>query len=151
MCVFIWKQYIILASYKDFWKLQRFCLCSPLQLYFSGIWICSEYDAVFNSSCIASCNQTKSFTFSFTSFLSQESDSESFKQSTCTFYPSEILLFKVFINACVSWEVKWQLIGAFSLVLDIQWIRCQYLQQIEIYLDHQYSASVSSKKLALHW
>ena len=29
------------------------------------IWICSEYDAVFNFSCIASCNQTNSFTFYF--------------------------------------------------------------------------------------
>ena len=34
------------------------------------IWICSEYDAVFNFSCIALCNLTKSFTFSFISFLS---------------------------------------------------------------------------------
>ena len=53
------------------------------------IWIGSEYDAVFHFSCIASCNLTKTFT-----------DSELFKQSTCTFYASEILLFKVFINAC---------------------------------------------------
>ena len=28
--VFLWKQYIILASYKDFCKLQSFCLCTPL-------------------------------------------------------------------------------------------------------------------------
>ena len=28
--VFLWKQYIILASYKDFWKLQSFWLCAPL-------------------------------------------------------------------------------------------------------------------------
>ena len=34
------------------------------------IWICSAYDAVFNSSCIASCNLTKTFPFSFISFLS---------------------------------------------------------------------------------
>ena len=34
------------------------------------IWICSEYDTVFNFSCIASCNLTKSFTFSLISFLS---------------------------------------------------------------------------------
>ena len=109
------------------------------------IWCCFQ----FFLHCLMQPNQFIHFLFNI--ILSQESDSESFKQSTCTFYPPEILLFKVFINACVSWEVKWQLIGAFSLVLDIQWIRCQYLQQIEIYLDHQYSASVSSKKLALHW
>ena len=48
------------------------------------IWICSEYDVVFSFACISSCNLTKSSTFSFISFLSQESDSESFKQSTCT-------------------------------------------------------------------
>ena len=60
------------------------------------IWIGSEYDAVFNFSCIASCNLTKTFTFSCMSFLSQES----VKQSTCTFYASKILLFKVFVNAC---------------------------------------------------
>ena len=34
------------------------------------IWICSEYNVVFNSSCIALCNLTTSVTFSFTSFLS---------------------------------------------------------------------------------
>ena len=34
------------------------------------IWICSAYDTVFNFSCNASCNLTKSFTFSFISFLS---------------------------------------------------------------------------------
>ena len=33
------------------------------------IWICSEYDAVFNFSCIALCNLTKSFTLSSISFL----------------------------------------------------------------------------------
>ena len=37
--------------------------------HFSGtkvrIWIHSEYDAIFNFSCIALCNLTKSFTFSF--------------------------------------------------------------------------------------
>ena len=141
--VFLWKQYTILAGYKDFCKLQSFCLCTPLLIltepFFSGtyllklssllpfvtrwsvsvvivflflgagfpdipptfliscevqtryskilkyseqyirdylsgtkvrIWIGSEYDAVFNFSCIASCNLTKSFTFSFISFLS---------------------------------------------------------------------------------
>ena len=69
------------------------------------IWICSEYDAVFSFSCITSCNLTKSFTFSFTSFLSKESYSKSFKQSTCTLYASEILLFKIF-KMRVSWQVK---------------------------------------------
>ena len=28
--VFLWKQYIRLASYKDFWKLQSFCFCTSL-------------------------------------------------------------------------------------------------------------------------
>ena len=64
------------------------------------IWIRSEYNAVFSFSFIASCNLTKAFTFSCMSFLSRESDPELFKQSTCTFYVSEILLFKFFINAC---------------------------------------------------
>ena len=64
------------------------------------IWIGSEYDALFDFSCIASGNLTKTFTFLCMSFLSKESDPELFKQSTCTFYASEILLFKVFINAC---------------------------------------------------
>ena len=44
------------------------------------IWICFEYDAVFSSSCIASFNLTKLFTFSFISVSSKESDSQSFKQ-----------------------------------------------------------------------
>ena len=64
------------------------------------IRISSEYDAVFHFSCISLCNLTKAFTFFCMSFLSQESDFDLFKQSTCTFYASEILLFKVFINAC---------------------------------------------------
>ena len=34
------------------------------------IWVCPEYDAVFNFSCIALCNLTKSFTFSSISFSS---------------------------------------------------------------------------------
>ena len=34
------------------------------------IWICSEYDAVFDFFCIASCHLTKSFTCSFISCLS---------------------------------------------------------------------------------
>ena len=64
------------------------------------IWIGSEYDAVFIFSCIALCNLTKTFTFFCMSFLSYKSVSELFKQSTCTFYASELLLLKVFINAC---------------------------------------------------
>ena len=42
--------------------------------YLSGtklrIWVCSEYDAIFNFSCIALCNITESFTFSFIPFSS---------------------------------------------------------------------------------
>ena len=52
---------------------------------------------------------------------------------------------------CVSWQVKCQLIGAFSLVFDIQWIHCQNLQQIELYLDDEYGESVSKTNVALHW
>ena len=99
--------------------------------HFSGtkvrILICSEYDAVFNFSCIASCNLTKSFTFSFIWFLVQESDYESFKQSTWTLYASEILLFKVFINACkltnkipVDWSFflgVWHSVKSFSVTV----------------------------------
>ena len=51
----------------------------------------------------------------------------------------------------VSWQVKCLLIRAFPLVFDIQRINCQHLEQIEIYLDHQYSESVSNKNVALHW
>ena len=49
------------------------------------IWIRSEYDTVFNFSCIALCELTKALTFSCMSILSWESDAELFKQSTCTF------------------------------------------------------------------
>ena len=90
------------------------------------IWICSEYDAVFNFSCIASCNLTKSFTFCFPSFLWWESDYESFKRSTCTLDTSEMLLFKVSINECKlasEIPIDW----SFSLLFDNQWIHCQYL------------------------
>ena len=45
-----------------------------IQDHLSGIkvriWICSEYDVVFNFSCISLCNLTKSFTFSVILFLS---------------------------------------------------------------------------------
>ena len=59
------------------------------------IWIGSEHDAVFNFSCIASWNLTKTFTFYCMAVLSQESDSELFKQSTCAFYASKILLWNI--------------------------------------------------------
>ena len=98
--LFLWKQYIILASYKDFGKLQSFWfmysfttwLFRYLDLFW--IWCCFQ----FLLHCLVQPNQA--FTFSFISFLSQDLDSESFKQSTCTLYASEILFFKVFINAC---------------------------------------------------
>ena len=64
------------------------------------VWICSEYDAAFNFHCISLWNLTKSFSFSFISFLSKESDSKSFKLLSCTLYASEILLIKVFIDSC---------------------------------------------------
>ena len=32
-----------------------------------------------------------------------------------------------------------------------QWIHCQYLQQTEIYFDHQCNESVFNKSLVLHW
>ena len=50
----------------------------------------------------------------------------------------------------VSGQVKCHWTWAFSLVFDIQWIHCQYLLQTELYLDHQYSESVSNKNLALY-
>ena len=105
-----------------------------------SIWICSEYDAIFNFSCIVLCNLTQLFTVSFISFLSEESDSESFKQSTCTFYASGILLFKVFINACnltgemlIDWRfflVAWHSVNSLSVSVtdwtlswsSIQWV-----------------------------
>ena len=41
--VFLWKHYIILASYKDFCKLQSFWLCPPLltltSSFFSGTYL----------------------------------------------------------------------------------------------------------------
>ena len=41
--VFLWKQYIILASYKDFCRLQSFCLCTTLLAltysFFSGTYL----------------------------------------------------------------------------------------------------------------
>ena len=51
----------------------------------------------------------------------------------------------------VRWQVKRQLIGAFTLVFEIQWIHYQYLQEIELNLDHQCNESSSYRNLALHW
>ena len=133
-----WSVSVVIASF--FWEqvLLIFQLLSWFRVKFkqgfgnhlSGtkvrIWIHSEYNAVFTFSCLTSCNLTNPLTFSFISFLSEESDSEYFRQSTCTFYASQILLFKVF-NMRVSWQVKCQLIGALSLMFEIQWIHCQYL------------------------
>ena len=102
------------------------------------IWIGSEYDAVFDFSCIASRNLTKIFTFFCMSFLSQESDSEIFKQSTCTFYASEILLFKVFINACklvgevpIDWSfffVVWHSVNSLSVSVTDQTLSSSSIQ-----------------------
>ena len=65
-------------------------------------------------------------------------------QSICTLNAPEILLFKVFINAC-------QLTGEMPIDWSFFFGVCQYLYQIEIYLDYQYSESFSNKNLALHW
>ena len=95
-----------LISYKIQTRYYKTLKCSDQYIrdHLSGtkveIWICSEYDAVFDFSCIVSCNLIKTSTLFCMSFLSKESDSELFKQSTCTFYAFEILLFKVFVNAC---------------------------------------------------
>ena len=98
------------------------------------IWICSEYDAVFSFSCIALCNLTKSFA------LSQESNSESSKQSTCTLYASEILLFTFFINAWkltseipIEWTFffgVWHSVNSFSVSAtdwNISWSSIQWV------------------------
>ena len=113
------------------------------------IWICSEYYAVFNFSCIASCNLAKSFTLFFISSLSWESDSESFKQSGCTLYASEILLFKVFINSC-------QLTG--EMPIDWSYFLCAWhsvnplsVSVTDSNLSWSYSESVANKNLALYW
>ena len=47
--VFLWKQYIVLTSYKGFCKLQRFCLCTPLLTLTSSLFS-STYLLKFSSS-----------------------------------------------------------------------------------------------------
>ena len=84
------------TRYSKIWKYFEQYIRDHLSDTKVRIWIGSEYDAIFIIFYIASCNLTKIFTFSCMSFLSQES----VKQSTCTFYASKILLFKVFVNAC---------------------------------------------------
>ena len=61
-------------------------------------WICSEYDAVISFSCIASYNLIKSFSFSCMSFL-YENQTLNYSNIQLV-HASEILLFKVFANAC---------------------------------------------------
>ena len=75
------------------------------------------------------------------------------KQSTCTLYPSEILLFKVFINVCkltgeipINWSFflgVWNSVNSLSVsVTDwtLSWSAIQWV-----------SNTVSNKNLALHW
>ena len=81
-----------LISYECIQKYSEQCIRDHLSGTKVRIWIGSEYDAVFSFSCIALWNLTKTFTLSCMAFLSYESDSELFKQSTCTFYASAILL-----------------------------------------------------------
>ena len=73
--------HVISTRYSKILKYSQHYICDHL----SGtkVRICSEYDAALNFSYIASYNLTKSFTFSFILFLSKESDSENFKQSSC--------------------------------------------------------------------
>ena len=49
-----------------------------------------------------------------------------------------------FSSMRVSWQVKCQSIGSFLWCLV-------FSEFIELYLDYQYSTSVSNKNLALHW
>ena len=108
------------------------------------IWVRAEYDAVFNFSCICSCNLTKSFTFYLILiFFQKNHGSEFFKQSTCILYASEILLVKVFINACRltgEMPIGWRFfLGVWHYTGDWN------------YIDHQHSESISNKNLSLHW
>ena len=61
------------------------------------IWICSDYDAVssFFLYCLVQPNQVIHLRTMYIIRIRQ-----SFKQSTCTLYASEIFLFKVFMNVC---------------------------------------------------
>ena len=102
--------------------------------------ICSECDAVFNFSCIASSNLAQSFTFSFTFFI--------IRIRLWIFKNSQLVLCML-LKYC---SLK------FDCSLNANWLEifCWYLtfsesQQIESCLDHQYSDSVSRKNLALHW
>ena len=77
------------------------CIRDHLSGTMVGIWIWSEYDAVFSFSCIALCNLTKSIHFLFhIIFIIRIRLCKSLKQSTFTLYASEILLIEVFILAC---------------------------------------------------
>ena len=70
--VFLWKQYIlstflisceVQTTYSKTLKYSEQYIRDHLSGTKVRIWIYSEYDAVFNFSCIASCNLTKSFLF----------------------------------------------------------------------------------------
>ena len=125
--VLLWKQYKILASYKDFCKLQF------LFMYFfthiNKVFLFKHLAAeilIFKNICYwMKCFSDDSFSF--------------FQEQVLLIF---LLLFwfhkkfkQVFKNIKISWTVhsrpfwqmKYQLIGVFSLVLDIQWIHCQYL------------------------
>ena len=66
--VFLWKQYIILASYKDFWKLQSFWLCAPLLTHTNINFLFRQLPAEIVI-CIDVCYQMKCFSGDRFSFL----------------------------------------------------------------------------------
>ena len=93
---FMWKSNKVFNNIKIFWTVHSrpYIRSQGKSVHLFLIWCC------FNFSCIALCNLTKLFTFSFIPFISYGSVSESFTQSNFTLYASEIFFFKVFINAC---------------------------------------------------
>ena len=94
----MWSLNKVFKDCKIFWTVHSRAFSRYQGKNVDWFWIWSCFNFFFF--CIVSCNLTKTFTFFCMSFLSWESDSELFKHSTCTFYASEILLFKFSISTC---------------------------------------------------
>ena len=75
------------------------------------IWICSEYDTLFNFSCIASCNLSHPLSLSYHFYHTHQTLNLSDSQLVLCMLLKYCSL-KVFINAC-------KLTAVFSLVFDI--------------------------------
>ena len=121
----MWSLNKVFKDIKIFWTVHSQPFIGDQSKKLDLFWIWWYFQ--FFLHCLVQPNQVIQFLFHIIFIM--RTDSESFKQLTCTLYASEILLFKVFINPCklageksIDWSFflgVWYLVNSLSLsVID---------------------------------